>query len=340
MNAIKQFYRHKESTVATIVVLLVIGLSLLNSTFLTFDNWSSFLKSNSVLGIAALGTLLVILTGNIDISSSGQIALVTVVIAKFMLAFGGNPFIVFIVGLGTGLLMGTANGLLVAKLKIPSIIATLATNTIINGALRWYTNGAWISGLPEEFTDLGDVMLFASSSGQNGSAGGIPIQLLFLVIAAVITFIVLLYTMFGRGIYAMGGNAESSQRAGFNNDKLTIMSFAYAGLMYGLAGVVYTTIMKTVDSNAFFGFEMNVIGAVVLGGASITGGSGSVIGTMLGMLLMSIIKNGLILTRIPTFWQAIVIGVIILFAVSLDIINLKREEKRTVKVDILKEGEV
>jgi len=295
------------------------------------------LKSNSVLGIAALGTLLVILTGNIDISSSGQIALVTVVIAKFMLAFGGNPFIVFIVGLATGALMGVVNGLLVAKLKIPSIIATLATNTIINGALRWYTNGAWISGLPDEFTRVGDIMFFASSEVENGTINGVPIQILFMVIAAVITFFVLRYTMFGRGIYALGGNADSAQRIGFNNDRLTVMAFTYAGLMYGLAGVVYTTIMKTVDSNAFIGFEMNVIGAVVLGGVSISGGSGSVFGTMLGMLLLSIIKNGLVLTRISTYWQSIVIGIIILFAVSLDIINIKREEKRTIKVDIVKE---
>lgn len=329
MNVVKRFFRHKESTVGTLIVLLVIVLTAINPTFLTFSNWSSFLKSNSVLGIAAMGTMMVIITGNIDISSAGLIALVTVIIAKFMLAFTGNPILVFLVGLATGTAVGLLNGFLVAKIKIPSIIATLATNTVMNGALRWYTNGAWISGLPKNFTNIGDILLF----------GAIPVQLLFLAIAAVVTFFVLRYTLFGRGILAMGGNPISSQRAGFNNDNLTMMAFGYAGLMCGLAGVVYTTIMKTVDSNAFLGFEMNAIGAVVLGGVSITGGAGSVPGALLGMLMLAIVNNGLVLTRVPTFWQQIVIGVIILFAVSLDVINTRREEERAVKVDIVKEEE-
>ena len=340
MKHLKRFYSYKESTVASIIVVLIIALSLINSTFLTFDNWSSFLKSNTVLGIAVLGTMMVIICGNIDVSSSGQIALVTVITAKYMLAFGGNPVIVFILGMAVGAFVGFINGILVAKVKIPSIIATLATNTILNGALRWYTNGAWINGLPNEFTDIGDILFFKTQSKDSTVPTGIPVQLLFLLIAAVITFVILRYTLFGRGILAMGGNPVSSQRFGFNNDKLTILSFVYAGIMFGLAAVVYTTIMKTVDSNAFTGFEMNAIGAVVLGGASITGGSGSVPGALLGMLMLAIVQNGLVLIHVPTFWQQIVVGAIILFAVTLDVMNTKREENRAVKVDIVQEKEV
>lgn len=333
MTRIKNLFRYRESTVALITLVTIVLMTLGNRTFLTVENLSDVLKANSVLGITALGSLVVIITGNIDVSCGALIAMVTVIIAKFMLAFGGNPLLVFLVGLLTGTAIGCINGLLVAKLKIPAIIATMGTMTIMNGILRWYTNGAWISGLPEEFTNIGDIQFFRTVN-ENGAILGIPIQLLFLLIAALITLFILRYTMIGRGIMAMGGNAVSSQRMGFNNELLTIISFAFAGFMCGLAALTYTTIMKTVDSNAFTAFEMQAIGAVVLGGASITGGSGSVPGTILGMFLLSIVNNGLVLAHVPTFWQKTIVGLTILTAVSADVINSKREESRLVRVDI------
>lgn len=333
MTTLQKFFRYKETTIALIVIGLTIILAIISDAFLTLENIIDMLKSNTVLGITALGSLVVIITGGIDVSVGALIAMVTVVTAKFMLAFGGNPLLVFLLGLGVGTGIGAVNGLLVAKIKIPSIIATLATMTVMNGALRWYTNGAWISGLPEQFTNIGDIIFFRTVSAE-GVVLGIPIQLLFLLVAALITAFVLRKTMVGRGVLAMGGNPVSSSRMGFSNDNLTIFAFSFSGLMCGFAGVVYTTIMKTVDSNAFFGFEMQAIGAVVLGGAAITGGSGSVVGALLGMYLLATVNNGLVMTHVPTFWQKIVIGVIILFAVSFDVIKTKRDEQHFVKVDI------
>jgi len=329
----KRIFSYKESTIALIIIVLMLILTISSPVFLTFENLISTLRSNSVLGIAAIGALIVINTGGIDVSVGALIAMVTVVTAQFMLAFGGNPFVIFALGLTTGTALGAINGLFVAKLKIPPIVVTLAAMAILNGFLRWYTNGAWISGLPTQFTDIGNIVFFYTIN-ERGIPIGLPIQIVFLIAAAVLTILMLRYTIVGRGIMAMGGNSESSSRMGFSNDKLTIFAFAYAGFMAGLAALVYTTIMRTVDSNAFLGFEIRVIGAVVLGGASIKGGAGTVVGTLLGMYLLTMVNNGLVIARVSTFYQHIIIGVIILFAVSFDVLKTKRDERRIAKVDI------
>ncbi len=143
-------------------------------------------------------------------------------------------------------------------------------------------------------------------------------------------------TMLERSILAMGSNpAVSAQRMGLNNKRLTAFAYAFSGMMAGFAAITYTSIMKSVDPNAFIGYEMNVIGAVVLGGAlPRRGGSGSVLGTFLGVMLFAFISNGLTLARISTYWQAIIVGAIILIAVSFDMVKLRRQERRQTKVDI------
>ena len=332
-DAVKKVFRYQEATLALIIIALMAVLTLKNPQFLTFQNIMDMLRSNSVLGIAALGVLVVINSGGIDVSVGALIAMVTVIIARFMLAVSGSPILVFAVGLVSGTLVGAINGMFVAKFKIPSIIVTLAAMAILNGILRWYTNGAWISGLPAQFTDIGNIVLFRTVSA-SGASVGVPVQILFLLIAALLTAFLLRYTIIGRGIMAMGGNSMSSERIGFSNDNITIFAFAYSGFMCALAAIVYTTIMKTVDSNAFFGFEMRAIGAVVLGGAAITGGSGTVVGTILGMFLLAVVNNGLVVTRVSTYYQKIIIGAIILFTVCFDVIKTKRQERMVVKVDI------
>ena len=332
-DAVRKIFRYQEATLALIIIALMAVLTLKNPQFMSFENIMDMLKSNTVLGITALGALIVINAGGIDVSVGALIAMVTVIIAKFMLGVSGSPVLVFAVGLASGTAVGAINGLFVAKFKIPSIIVTLAAMAILNGILCWYTNGAWISGLPAQFTDIGSIVLFRTINA-NGVTVGIPIQIVFLLIAAVLTALLLRYTIIGRGIMAMGGNSMSSERIGFSNDNITVFAFAFSGFMCALAAIVYTTIMKTVDSNAFFGFEMRAIGAVVLGGAAITGGSGTVVGTILGMFLLSVVNNGLVMTRVSTYYQKIIIGAIILFTVSFDVIKTKRQERRLVKVDI------
>jgi ribose/xylose/arabinose/galactoside ABC-type transport system permease subunit len=328
----RNIFKSREMSILLLVISLSILISLNNVTFLRIDNIIDMLKSNTVLGIMALGMLLVILTGGIDVSVSATIAAVTVIVGKFTVAFGGNIFIALIIGGLSGVIFGLINGVLIAKLKIPAIVVTLGIASIVNGAVLLYTNGAWINDLPKSFIDFGKIVLFSTNTSHGKI--GIPVQVLFLIGTALLTWFILKYTLIGRGIYAIGGNKVSAERIGYKPDLINIFLYGYMGLMVGIAGVVHTSIMQQVDPNAFIGFELQVISAVVLGGANILGGEGSVMGTLLGVVFLAVMNNGLILMHIPVFWQKIVVGCVTILAVSIDVIQRKHKEKSLVKVDV------
>jgi len=320
--------------ILAILVVISIIISAFNSSFLTFGNLLDVVKSNIVLGIMSMGMLLVLLTGGIDVSIASVISAVTVIIGRFMVDYSSNIFLIFLVGVVAGSLMGLINGLLIAKLKIPPIVATLGTMSVIFGLVLYLTNGNWITGIPQNFIDFGRVTIGQFPVAGSDRIQGIPIQFLFLLFAIALTWFILKYTMIGRGIYAIGGNRDSAERIGMNSENITLFIYTYEGFLIGLAGVVHTSIMRQVDPNAFIGFEIQVIAAVVLGGASVLGGYGSVSGTIIGVSLFCIINNGLILMHIPTFWQKIVVGVVLITSISFDVIQKRMHDKKNIRVDI------
>jgi ribose/xylose/arabinose/galactoside ABC-type transport system permease subunit len=251
-----------------------------------------------------------------------------------MVDYSSNIFLIFVVGVVAGSLMGLINGLLIAKLRIPPIVATLGTMSVIFGLVLYLTNGNWITGIPQNFIDFGRVTIGQFPVAGSDQIQGIPIQFLFLLFAIALTWFILKYTMIGRGIYAIGGNRDSAERIGINSENITLFIYTYEGFLIGLAGVVHTSIMRQVDPNAFIGFEIQVIAAVVLGGASVLGGYGSVSGTIIGVSLFCIINNGLILMHIPTFWQKIVVGIVLITSISFDVIQKRMHDKKNIKVDI------
>lgn len=330
----KRAMGNKEASVGIILVGVMIIATIFNPKFLSFTNLMDVLKSNSVLGICALGMLLIIITGGIDASVCGQLALVTVLTGQLMKNTGyDNLVVLYLMGIAIGGVVGLLNGLMVSCLELPPIIATLGTNSIIMGFIKYYTNGTWINNLPVKIGNFGLYKFFAYTNA-SGSVIGVPVQLLLYGAMLALTWFLLKRTMLGRSIMAMGGNPVSAERIGLKTKRLRTFAYAFAGMMYGFAGITYTGIMKCVDPNAFLGFEMDVIGAVVLGGALMSGGQGSVLGTFLGMLLFAFISNGLTLARISTYWQSIIVGFIILLAVSFDMVKLHREERLQTKVDI------
>lgn len=334
IEKIKKILKFKEASVMVMLLLVMLISWLLNPVFLSFENIMDVIKSNAVLGTCALGMLLVIITGGIDVSIGGQLALVTVLTGQLMNRTGfENLILIYLLGISIGGFVGLVNGLMVSRLNLPPIIATLGMASVINGFLKYYTNGAWINQLPQRIIDFGLVKLFSVQSAA-GSPIGFPIQFLLFAAAMMVTWFLLKHTMLGRSIMAMGGNPVSAARIGLNNKSLTTFAYAFSGMMAGFAAITYTSIMKSVDPNAFLGYEMNVIGAVVLGGALLTGGYGSVLGTFLGVMLFAFISNGLTLAKISTYWQSIIVGSIILLAVSFEMVKLHREEKKQTKVDI------
>ena len=294
----KGIFKSKEFNIFIIIVIISILISIRNSTFLSIENLIDILKGNTVLGILAMGMLLAIITGGIDVSVGAITALVTVISGNILVKFGLNIIIVFVISGLCGSLLGLVNGWFISKYKIPPIVVTLGTLSLFSGLNLYFTNGTWITNLPQWYQDFGDIKVM-----------GLPIQIFFLLGVALLTYFLLNHTIFGRGIYAIGGNQEAAVMIGFNFSRITVFIYSYIGFVAGIAAFVHSSIVKMVDPNAFAGYELQVVAAVVLGGANVMGGEGTVIGTLFGVLMMAVINNGLILAWVPTYWQQIIVGV-------------------------------
>jgi len=240
---------------------------------------------------------------------------------RIMNTYGGNVFSSFLIGITIGMLLGAINGLLVSKLKIPTIIVTLGTLSIFRSSLFLITGGVWIYELPNWFIRFGRIYIL-----------NIPIQAYFYIAIIIFTWVILKYATIGRGVYALGGSQESAFRIGFNLFKIQMFIYIYLGFIAGIAGVLNITIAEIVDPRSFTGIEFPVIVAVVLGGASIQGGTGSVIGTVLGSLFVATMSRGLILTRVSSFWHEIIIGLLIMISISIDTIQRKYKESKRLRV--------
>lgn len=316
-----------------IIIVLAVLISIINPAFLRAANIFDFLRSNAVYGIMAFGMLLVLITGGIDLSVSSTIVLGAVLQGNYLAAHPDtNVFVIFAIVIAAGALVGLVNGLLITKLRIPPIVATLGVQTITNAAVLFYTKGAWISNLPQWFKDFGGFTLFRIPSGNTYT--GIYTQVIMLIVVGFVTWFILNNMLIGRGIYAVGGNAQSAQRVGYNVDRIIVFVYIISGIFAGVASVASVSIVGSVDPNTFTGYEMDVIAIAVLGGASLSGGIGTVFGTALGIILMAVIKNGLILVHVSGYWQNAIMGAIILVTIAIDQIKQNRERDRAIKVDV------
>jgi ribose/xylose/arabinose/galactoside ABC-type transport system permease subunit len=323
----------RELPILLVLAGIAVIITIANPSFATLENFLDLFKGNLTLAIMSLGMLLVILTGGIDVSVASIVTAVTVITGYFLIHVTSNIFAALVAACLTGTFMGFINGCFISRLKIPPIVTTLGTMSIILGLVLYKTNGNWITGIPTDFIDLGRATIFTITL-KSGRVTGFPIQGLILIPAIVLTWFILRHTVIGRGIYAIGGNLESAERMGFKSGRILTFVYSYEGFLIGLAAVSHTSIMRQVDPNAFLGFEMQVIAAVVLGGASTLGGVGSVLGTLLGVTIFCVINNGLILMKIPTFWQKIVVGIIIIGSIAIDMVQKQRAERKQIKVDV------
>ena len=314
------------------ILICIITISLItsyvNPSFFSWDNWGLFLRINSGMGIISFGMLLIILTGGIDVSVAANIAIMASLSAVFSEKFElSMPMLFLVIGFLGGI-FGAINGLLITYFKIEPIIITLATLNIGNGLLFYYTKGNWLNGFAPNYLAFGNIMIF-----------GIPIQIFFYFMIGLVTYILLKYTLWGRTIYAIGGNAEAAERQGLPVKFIKVFVYVYTGVLCGIAAIVYASIAKQVSPTAFSGFELTVISVVVLGGASILGGYGSVYGNILGWILLAVINNAIILIRIPVYWQNIILALIIIFVVVLNIILEKKKKDSVPKIDLEEKNE-
>jgi simple sugar transport system permease protein len=313
--------RH-EFYLAVLISLMVIGLGISSEDFLTLGNIFDMSVSSAILGIMACGLFVVLIAGGIDISFPATAAIAQYVMATYVLSIGGNFFIAFLIAAAVGMLLGLINAVLVYKLKVPAIIITISTLNLFFGLLIYFSNGAWLYGFPDWFMDGVELFTFVGSDGYDY---GFSLPIIMLVAVVSFTSFLMSKTRLGRQIYAMGGNADAASRIGINLFGINLFVYGYMGALAGIASVVQTQITQSVAPNSLMGFELTVLAAVVLGGTSMTGGKGTLMGVVLGVALLAILKNGLTLLGVPSYWHAVVTGLIIVFSISMTALNEKKQ---------------
>jgi len=286
---------------------LVIILSFLSPYFLTIPNLLNVVRQVSIIAIVSFGMTMVILTGGIDLSVGSMLAFSGAVTAGMIVNSGLNVFLAILIGLAAGTALGLFNGIAVAKAKLPAFIVTLAMMTIARGFTLIYTNGRPISGFDETFRFFGA-----------GYLGRIPVPVVIMFLLLFIIYVLLKKTPLGRYIYAIGGNEKATKLSGINTDKIKIAVYALNGFLAAVSGIILTSRLNSAQPMAGEGYELDAIAAVVLGGTSLSGGSGGVVGTIVGALIIAVLNNGLNLLNVSSFYQLVAKGAVILLAVFLD----------------------
>jgi ribose transport system permease protein len=306
------------------LAVMVIALTLLSDKFLTFANQRNILLQISVNLCLSIGMTLIILTGGIDLSVGAMLGLAGAVAAGllkngFVLKIFGvvlqfTPFGAIVAGILVGLALGWFNGIAITRFKLPPFVATLGMLSIARGLTM-----LWTGGFP--ITDLGPQFGFIGA----GFWLGVPMAVWISAALVVVFYIVSRRTTLGRYIYAVGGSEKATAFSGINVNRVKICVYALGGALAAVAGLIVTARLDAADPKAGLGYELDSIAAVVIGGTSLSGGRGSILGTVLGCLIIGVLNNGLFLLDVSPFWQQVVKGFVILAAVAADKLGARRE---------------
>lgn len=323
-----------ELVLASIILVLVIVMCAVNPAFFSVHTLFSILRSALVPMVFALAVLFVIISGGIDVSFAAIgifAAYTTVSLAQGgSLDFGLIGILAFAIVIGGAL--GFVNGIVIARFRLPTLIVTLATQGIFKGVLLAYIGSKYIAELPDGISWLSTANLISIES----TRAYLPMLIVPVVLLVIGAAFVLRRTMFGRGIYAMGGDLEA-RRAGFPVVRLQVMLYVLVGAVAAIGGLIHVVLGRSANPQDLVGTELDVIAAVVLGGASIFGGRGTVTGTVLGVLLVQIINNSLILMGVPTAWQRAAVGFLLVIGVGIQAVMARRASRRTFVLDTVKE---
>ncbi|MEJ8822170.1 ABC transporter permease [Variovorax humicola] len=313
-SAIQRFRRSHEFWLLAVILALSLALSLATDSFLTVQNLYDLLTSNAFIGILASGLLVVLISGGIDISFTATASIAQYIALTIGIRHGLGWLALFGIAAAVGVVCGVINAVFITKLRISSIIVSIATLNIFYGLLIFSTGGRYITSLPKFFRD--GIWWF-----EQEDASGVPyalnLQIIVLVLSFAMAWLLLNRTNIGRQIYAMGGNKDAAQRLGFHVFRLNVLVYGYLGFVAGVASLVQAQLAQSVTPTVLVGKELDVLAAVVLGGASLTGGVGTVFGAILGVALLAILQNGLVLIGVSSYWNQWFVGLTILVAVSM-----------------------
>lgn len=294
----------RQLTIAVIIVLLAAVSGIQDMRFFAASNIRDIAINSSYVVLVAVGMLGIIITGEIDVSTGAVLAICGAIAGN--LAKGGYHPVVFIgAAVGAGCLLGLVNSLLVVKARIPAIVATLGTLSVFRGSFILITKGKWVTNLPESILQFG-----------RGQMLGIPASIWIAFFVFAVAAVVLRYTRYGRNIFSLGSNGSAAHLAGIATQRVKASTFIVSGGLTGLASVIFAGLYGSIQSNTGTGLEMTAIASVVVGGASINGGSGTALGTVFGAVLITMISTVLVFNQIDAYWEQSVHGLLILCAVG------------------------
>lgn len=304
------FLKVKKSSSFNIFIILLIMcaiLSLATDNFLTSKNLFSVARAFSYIAIMAIGECIVIITAGVDLSIGSIFGLAGVISAMAMSQWGTGVFLGIIIGVLSGLLFGAFNGFLIIKAKLPPFIATLGTLSVARGLCYVFTKGYPITALPKSYLLLGQ-----------GYIGPVPVPVIIMIVLAVVFSIYLNKTVTGRRIFAIGGNEEAARISGINTSKIKLIVYSISGALAAFAGIITASRLGLGQPTAGISYELDAVAAVIIGGASLSGGVGTMSGTVFGAAIMGVLRNALVLLNVSAYWQQVVIGMVIILAVAAD----------------------
>lgn len=316
MSKIVNMKKHREFQTVLFLILLFTIVGLINPDFVSIGNIENSLKNSLLYIVLAVGMTFVLLTGNIDISVGGVLGL-SAAVSGLILRDGGNIILAVIVAIGIGVLVGLINGFGVTKLKISAFIMTLGMNEIIRVTQVIYTDGKWVENLPESFKKISQIDVL-----------GINFLSILIILGVVLIHLYLSTNKKGRYFAAIGDNEEGAILSGIPVNKFKVLSFIISSTCASIAGLIFASQIGFISTTAGLGIEMTVIAAAVLGGVSLSGGIGSVIGASIGAIIMSSINSALVFLKVPAFWNSAISGSLLIIIVVIDVLIASRTNKK------------
>jgi rhamnose transport system permease protein len=301
----------RQLGIVVVILAIVAVVSFRAPAFLSVENFTDILLDIAIIVIVAIGQMMVIVTRGIDLSVGSIIGLVAMIVGMIIRDRGSFPMLTTIpLGIGLGVVLGAANGVIVTRGKVPPIITTLGTLSIYRGLVVVISHGEWVDAyrIPRSFVQITRHQLV-----------GVPMLLVIALAVALLSFMFLRYTRTGRSIFAVGSNPEAATFAGIPVERIKFIVLALSGALAGLCGVLWASRYASVVNDSGTGFEFTTITACVIGGVNIFGGSGTVLGVVLGALFLGVVVNALMISRISPFWQLTVQGLVMLLAVIFDL---------------------
>jgi ribose transport system permease protein len=306
----------QEFGVAMILLVLVVFLSLYTDTFLTSTNIFNILRAFSWIALSAFGQCMVIITAGIDLSV-GSVMGISGLTSAMLLVRGVPTPVAVLAGLAAGLIVGFANGLMITKGRLPPFIATLGTLLMARGLCYGLTGGWPVRELSDSFRYLGQHDIPVGSAG-------VPLPLVFTLVFAAIASMFLTRTVWGYRIYAVGGSETATRLSGISADNVKILVYSLCGLLTAIGGILMTARLGVAAPTAAYGYELDVIAAAVVGGTSLMGGEGTILGVLIGAAVMQVLRNGLVLVGVSAYWLQAVQGLVIVTAIMLDQLRKRR----------------